>query len=112
MFEQAGIKVEKQKEFAELKGAIARAFSSQNVEQFLKRVASAGLRIRDLDLVLARGIFEQVDEVLAGSGHTAKSLYDALSLTDQAQMKEFYLFKLEEVGPELRAKFHKLYQYY
>jgi hypothetical protein len=35
-----------------------------------------------------------------------------LTLTDQAQMKEFYLSKIEEVGPDLRAKFQKIYQYY
>jgi hypothetical protein len=111
-FEQAGIKVEKEKEFGELKRALTSAFSSGNVEKFLKRVAQAGIRIRDFELLLARGIFEQVDPTLAGSERSAKNLYDALVLTDQAQLKEFYLFKLEEVGPELRARFHKLYQYY
>ena len=111
-FEQAAIRVQKEKEFQELKGAIARAFAPEKVETFLKRVANAGIRIRDFDLLLARGVFEQVDETLRDSERSAKSLYDALTLTDQAQMKEFYLSKLEEVGPELRAKFHKLYQYY
>jgi len=27
-------------------------------------------------------------------------------------MKEFYLSRIEEVAPEVRTKFHKLYQYY
>ena len=107
-FEQATIKVEKEKEFGELKAAIGRAFSQENVEKYLKQMASAGLRIRDFDLVLAKRILEQVG-ALAGS---AKDLYAALSLTDQAQMKEFYLSKIEESSPELRAKFKKLYQYY
>ena len=111
-FEQAAIKVQKEKEFAALKAAINRVFAAEVVEKYLKRVASAGIRIRDFDLVLARGVFEQVDETLAGSERNAKNLFDALALTDQAQMKEFYLSKIEEVGPELRAKFHKLYQYY
>jgi hypothetical protein len=39
-------------------------------------------------------------------------LYEALTTTDRAQMKEFYLFKLEETGPELRAKYHRLFEYY
>jgi hypothetical protein len=111
-FQQAAIKVEKEKEFEELKAAINCAFAPENALKYLKRVASAGIRIRDFDLLLARGIFEQVDEKLRVSERNAKSLFDALSLTDQAQMKEFYLFKVEEVEPELRAKFHKLYQYY
>jgi hypothetical protein len=109
MFEQAAIKVEKEKEFQELKDAISRAFAPDAVEKFLKRVASAGLRIRDFDGVLAKGVLEQAGSL---SAQKAKDLYEALSLTDRAQMKEFYLFKIEEVGPELRAKYQKLYQYY
>ena len=107
-FEQATIKVEKEKEFEELRAAIGRAFAPQNVEKYLKKVASAGLRIRDFDAVLAKRVLEQVG-ALSGS---AKDLYAALTLTDQAQMKEFYLSKIEEASPELRAKYQKIYQYY
>jgi hypothetical protein len=107
-FEQATIKVEKEKEFGELKAAISRAFAPEAVEKYLKKMASVGLRIRDFDLVLAKRVLEQVG-ALSGS---AKDLYAALTVTDQAQMKEFYLSKIEEAGPELRAKYQKLYQYY
>ena len=107
-FEQATIKVEKEKEFEELKAAIRGAFAPENAEKYLKRMASIGLRIRDFDSVLEKRVLEQVG-ALTGSG---KDLYAALTLTDQAQMKEFYLSKIEEVGPELRAKYQKLYQYY
>ena len=107
-FEQAAIKVEKEKEFEELKAAINRAFTPENVQKYLKQVASAGIRVRDFDLVLAKGILEKV----AGAEQHAKNLYAELTLTDQAQLKEFYLSKIEEVGPELRAKFQKIYQYY
>jgi len=111
MFEQATIKVEKEAEFGELKSAIVAAFSPQNVQKFLKRVSSAGLRVRDLDSILAKGLFEQIQGALA-KGQRAQALYSSLPVTDQAQMKEFYLFKIEEVAPELRAKFQKIYQYY
>ena len=107
-FEQATIKVEKEKEFEQLKAAINRAFAPEKIQKYLKQVASAGIRVRDFDLVLAKGILEKI----AGSEQPAKSLYPALTLTDQAQMKEFYLSKIEEVGPELRTKFQKIYQYY
>ena len=33
-------------------------------------------------------------------------------LSDQAQMREFYLSKLETVEQAMRHKFRKLYQYY
>ena len=108
-FEQATIRVEKEKEFAELKSAINRAFAPEVVAKYLKRVASAGLRIRDFDSVLVKGV---LDQVAALSNQKAKDLYASLALTDQAQMKEFYLSKIEEVGPELRAKYQKIYQYY
>lgn len=111
-FEQATIKVEKEKEFAELKGAIERAFTPANAEKYLKQLASAGIRVRDFDSVLTKRVLEQVDGALAGSGQSAKGLYIAMALTDQAQMKEFYLSRIEEVDSKLRAKFHKLYQYY
>jgi hypothetical protein len=109
-FEQALIKVENEKEFEELKSAINRALAPENAGKYLKRVASAGLRIRNFDLLLAKGVLEQGDGVLAGK--SAKGLYAALALSDQAQMKEFYLSKIEEVDAALRTKFHKLYQYY
>jgi hypothetical protein len=109
MFEQAAIEVQKKEEFEQLKAAVTRAFAFDNLQKYLKRVSSAGLRIRDFDGVLAKGVLERVGAL---AGTKAKDLYSALTLTDQAQMKEFYLFKIEEVGPELRAKFQKIYQYY
>ena len=105
-FEQAAIKVEKEQEFQELKGAIECAFSAGKAEQFLKRLRGLSVRVRDFDAVLASGALDQ------NGGKTAKDLYSALTVSDQAQMREFYLFRIEDVDPKLRAKFHKLYQYY
>ena len=105
-FQQADIKVEREQEFETLKSAIARAFAQSEVEKFLRKVRGAGLRIRDLEAILARGLLEQMS---GGSGH---GLYNALTVSDQAQMREFYLFQVEKVAPALRAKFKKIYQYY
>ena len=41
-----------------------------------------------------------------------QQLYESLPVSDQAQMREFYLSKLETVDQALRHKFKKLYQYY
>jgi hypothetical protein len=111
-FEQAAIKVHREREFEKLKRTIEHVFAPDRVEKYLKQLSSAGIRIRDFDSVLATGVFERIDRTLAESGESAKDLYAALTLTDQAQMKELYLLKVEEVAAELRAKFHKLYQYY
>ena len=109
-FQQTVIRVEKEKEFEELKGAINRALDPDRVERFLKRVRRSGARIRDLDVILARGVFEKVDDTLAKLG--AQKLYPALTVSDQAQMREFYLSRVEEVEPGLRTKFQQLYRYY
>jgi hypothetical protein len=111
-FEQATIKVEKVQEFETLKEAINRAFASDKVEQFLKRIQGKGLRVRDLEPVIAEGVFESVDGFLKKSGATAKRLYQSLPVSDQAQLREYYLSKVEEASPELRTKFQKIYRYY
>ena len=43
---------------------------------------------------------------------SAQQLYDALPVSDQAQVREFYLTALEAVDLPLREKFNKLYRYY
>ena len=111
-FEQAAIKVEKEQEFQELKDAIDHALAAGKIEQLLKRLESRSIRIRDFDAVLAKGLLDQVDEVLAAERKTASGLYQALSVSDQAQMREFYLSRIEDVDPKLRARFHKVFQYY
>src|SRR5205085_6263210 len=112
VFEKALIRVENEKEFEELKGAIKRAFSPENVESFLKRLRSRNIRVRDFDAIVTQHVFEDVDSGLKQSGVTAQQLYKALTMSDQAQIREFYLSKIEEVDTALRHKFRKLYQYY
>jgi hypothetical protein len=109
-FQQVAIRVEREREFEELRGAIDRALGSERVEKFLRRVRRSGARIRDLEGILARGVFEKVDDRLAKPG--AQRLYQALTVSDQAQMREFYLSKVEEVDSALRTKFQQLYRYY
>jgi hypothetical protein len=111
-FEKAAIPIEMPEEFAELQGAIERVFRPESTRKFLMRIAGRSLRIRDFDGVLAQQCIEHVDSGLQKSGKTAKSIYDTLPLSDQAQMREFYLSKLEQVDKETRYKFKKLYQYY
>jgi hypothetical protein len=108
-FEQATIKVEKAREFGELKSALEQVFAADRITQYLKKLDSRNVRVRDFEAVLAKGI---TDGLLGGKSGTARALYEALPVSDQAQMREFYLSKLEEVEPALRARFNKLYRYY
>jgi hypothetical protein len=108
-FEQAVIKVENEREFGELQDAIKEVFAAARVEKYLKELEKRSIRVRDLDSVLAKGAIERASGEKAGK---AKSLYEQLSVSDQAQVREFYLSQLEEVEPALRQKFQKIYQYY
>ena len=108
-FEQAAIKVEKAEEFARLQAAVEQAFRAEKAEKFLKQLDRKGIRVRDFDAVLAKRVLEGI---VGESGLNAQHLYQLLPVSDQAQMREFYLSKLEGVDVALRHKFKKLYQYY
>ncbi len=111
-FQQAGISIEKLEEFAQLQSALQRVFDRQNVESFLRLLQRKKVPIRDFDRVLNERLIEAVDSALAKGGKRAKQLYDELSLSDRAQIREFYLTALEEIDLPLREKFNKLYRYY
>jgi len=112
-FEQAAIKIEKQQEYAKLQVAVEQAFQLERVERFLKQLDRKGIRIRAFDEVLSARVLEAVSGGSAASAElSAWQLYQVLPVSDQAQMREFYLSKLETVNIGLRHKFKKLYQYY
>ena len=108
-FEQATIRVVKEREFGDLKDAIERVFDGERVLKYLKTLASRKVSIRIFDSVLSENA---LDEAAGNRAGTAAGLYQSLPVSDQAQIREFYLSKIEEVDPALRAKFHRLYQYY
>jgi hypothetical protein len=109
VFEQAAIKIERVEEFGQLQRAIEEAFSAEKVDRFLKRLYRGKIRIRDFDTVL---VTKTLEAVTGRADFSARGLYNLLTLSDQAQMREFYLSKLEAVDTELRHKFKKLFQYY
>ena len=108
IFEKAAIKIEKAQEYAKLQAAIEQAFLPDKAEQFLKQLDRKAIRIRNVDEVLAQKVLERFGE----PGLNAQQLYEALPLSDQAQLRELYLSKLEGVDTALRHKFKKLYQDY
>jgi len=111
-FQQAGIGVEKRAEFEQLRTALERVFSADSVESFLRLLRRKGIPIRDFDRVLREKLLEQADSGLSQSGRSAKQWYEALSVGDQAQVREFYLTALEAVDLPLRERFKQLYRYY
>ena len=88
--------------FDAVKKAIVTAFSSGQVVDFFKSLSRAGLRVRDFESVLNQGSL----------GGDTIAEYNRLGNADQGQIREFYLASLEQVAPEIREKFFKLYAYY
>ncbi len=103
-FEQAALKVEKIREFEQLKDLISRAFGNDRVEETLKGLEQQGVRIRDFDGVLGLRVLDSGDA-------SAAAVYGELVVFDQAQVREFYLTKVEGVSQELRHRFKKVYRY-
>ena len=102
LHEQAVIPVADPDAFGAVQSAIQTSFSSAKIEDFLKSVARAGLRIRDFELVLNKGLL----------GPSVSATYNKLGNGDQGQIREFYLASLEKVPSELRTKYYRLYAYY
>jgi hypothetical protein len=102
MFEQATIPIQDETTFATVKEGLDRAFAPSQVTSFLRSVASAKLRVRQFEAVLANGFL----------GAQAQTGYAALGDADRGQIREQYLRKVEHVAPEVRQKFFRLYAGY
>jgi len=72
IFEPGVIKVEKEREFGELKAAIEKAFSADGVTKYLKALDRGGIRVRDLDAAFASDAIDRANGEKTG---TARSLH-------------------------------------
>jgi hypothetical protein len=111
-FEKALIPVQKVQEFEDLRSVIERVFVPERVETLLKKLASAGIPVRKLETMLDRRVFEGLDQQMAKSGKSGRALFDALTPSDQGQLREFYLSTLEAVHNDLRERYARVYRYY
>jgi hypothetical protein len=102
MFEQAAIAVRDEQGYAQLHAQIDAAFDSRDVEVFLTKVSKSGLRIRNYEGILKRGLL----------GKDAEKLYGALPVSDQGLTRERYLRLVEAVPLELRQRYFRIYAYY
>ena len=109
-FVQAGIKVQREQEFGQLRDTIERVLAVGSVESFLRQVKRKGLRVRQWESILQAKIFEGLDRSLAASAQSAEQVYGALPTSDQGQIREFYLTRVEQISPALRAKFHTQFE--
>jgi hypothetical protein len=111
-YTKAEIAIQNKEPYEKLQSALTRVFEASAVSKFLQKLENTGVPIRNFDAVIERRIIERVDLSLEKSGTTAAALYAALTVSDQAQIREFYLTALEGVDLGLREKFSKVYRYY
>jgi hypothetical protein len=102
LYQQPVLAISDPETFNAVKAAIDTSFSSGRVADFLKSLEQSRLRIRDFETVLGKGHL----------GAATAAQYGRLGNSDQGQIRELYLASLEQVAPELREKFFKLYAYY
>ncbi len=102
MFEQVQIEVQDSERFERIQERLKVAFSSAEVEVYLNRVRRSGLKVRDFEAILKRGLL----------GKAAETDYAALPVSDQALTRESYLARLEKVEFKLRQRYAKIYAYY
>jgi alkylation response protein AidB-like acyl-CoA dehydrogenase len=102
MFEQAVLPVQDEKTFAEVEKALQDAFAPANAAKFLRQVEKARLRARQFEAILAHGFL----------GAKTPALYGSLGDSDRGQVRELYLRMIEQVAPELRQKYFRVYAYY
>ncbi len=108
-FEQAQIPIENVEGCERLRSVFEHLFSSE-IESFLKAVRKKGLLVRHYEAVLASGAMEKASRTLKQTGTTARALYEALPASDQAQVREFYLVRLEQVDETTRRTFYQVYR--
>ena len=111
-YQQAQIAVTKTEEFEQLKSALERILGSDAVEKFYGKLQSRTINVREFEKIAGTGILEAVDSTLAKSDKTAKQLYESLTLSDRALLREFYLERIEKVDAKVRHKYQKVYRYY
>jgi hypothetical protein len=102
MYEQATIPVQDETTFAVVQTALDKAFAPARVADFLKKVAGAKLRVRQFEAILASGYL----------GAETQAAYARLGDSDRGQVREQYLRRLEQVAPEVRQRFFRLYAGY
>ncbi len=111
-FQQATIPVQNEAEFYALRAAIERVFSPPQIDKFLGGLKRAGVKVRQFERILEKQLIERADPELARSGRKARELYETMALSDKAQLREFYLVRLEQVDDNTRGKFASVYRDY
>jgi hypothetical protein len=102
MFEQAVLPIQDETTYGRVHASLDKTFASAHIARFLKDLQRNRLRARQFEAILASGLF----------GAEASASYAALGDSDRGHVREEYLSLVEQVAPELRTKYLKVYAYY
>ena len=102
MFEQAVLPIQDEATFEKVQSSLQHTFAPAHISSFLRSLSRNRLRARQFEAILASGLF----------GAEASSQYASLGDSDRGHVREQYLSMVEQVAPELRTKFLKVYAYY
>jgi hypothetical protein len=108
VFQQATIPIQNAEAFTQLKTLIATAVSPANAPKLLAAIVSANLVAWKLEEIFRRSLLEKSAGVAVAQ---AQALYGQLPVSDQAQIREFYLTCIEQVDGAVRQKYKKAFRY-
>ena len=118
-FTQATIPIQNAAAFDELKRMVEEVLQGRP-ERLLRLLARRRLVVRDFERIAAQSLLEKAQDDrgwlarLASAppeGRAAK-LYRSLPVTDQAQFREYYLTRVEQIGEDLRSRYREAFWTY
>ena len=117
-FKQATIPIQNAAAFDELKGMVDEVL--QRPERLLRLLTRRRVTVREFERIAAQNLLEKAQDDrgwlarLAGSpqGGRAAKLYGSLPVSDQAQFREYYLTRVEQIGDDLRGRYREAFWTY
>ncbi|MGH9557348.1 MAG: hypothetical protein ACRD2Y_16150 [Terriglobales bacterium] len=118
-FKQATIPIQNSAAFEELRGVVE-AVLEQRPERLLRMLKRRRLTVREFERIAAQNVLEEVQDDRGwlarlasppSAGRVAK-LYGSLPVSDQAQFREYYLTRVEQIDDDLRGRYREAFWTY
>ena len=118
-FKQATIPIQSAAAFDELQGMVEEVLQ-RRLERLLRLLTRRRVTVREFERIAALNLLEKAQDGrgwlarLASSppGGRAAKLYGSLPVTDQAQFREYYLTRVEQIGDDLRGRYREAFWTY
>jgi hypothetical protein len=118
-FKQATIPIQNAAAFEELRGMVETVLE-QRPERLLRLLKRRRVTVRDFERIAEQSLLERVQDdrgwlarlASPPSGGRAAKLYRSLPVSDQAQFREYYLTRVEQIGDDLRSRYREAFWTY